>query len=196
MTEERTTESPQKWWASGGDIPTINEVVERLRAEGNLDEEKWRRFEERTSLQSKKVFFYFVVISMMILWQSGISVLSILICTTLGALVLYEWRKTLSVVNSNTLYLYNFGEKVEGSLLNVRECFRVYVPALELTYSFKDDRGNIWRHTEYIMKKNINNEITHSIKENKNIAVLYNANYPEQSTIFFDSAAYKSFLRK
>jgi len=113
MTEERTTESPQKWWASGGDIPTINEVVERLRAEGNLDEEKWERFYRAI----KKPYDNFTVIALIVfLIIAWINIKAALLLAPIW-LVVHLARSNGFKLIKKKFSLYNLGDVSTGKVL-------------------------------------------------------------------------------
>jgi len=94
MTEEKTTESPQKWWASGGDIPTIEEVVGRLRAEGNLDEKKWLNLQKH--MRKLKLMIYSISAFLLLGAVYEMSVFSFLF---VGAIVYY----LVAVILENSL---------------------------------------------------------------------------------------------
>jgi len=114
MTEERTTESPPKWWKSKGDMPTVKEVVERLRAEGNLDEKKWEGLEKKKLNYIFWFSVFFILASIVLFDKNGGWIASVIILS-------YASFVIIGILKDKTIgkaaLLYSFGVRTKGRVL-------------------------------------------------------------------------------
>jgi len=188
MTEERTTESPQKWWASGGDIPTINEVVERLRAEGNLDEEKWKKVQYPNNTLAMLLFITFGALGVgtLILFQSkGIAILFLIIAIVL---LLAKYRS----ISPHQYYLYNFRIVVHGEVKYIQYITIPLIISLKIIFVFKPESGHLIQNQAFLIPSFF---YWGKYQKKKSIRVIYCPINPPNNGIYTNSSKKKFSLK-
>ena len=207
MNETNTSNNNSRWWKSGGDYPTIKEVVEDLRSRGELDENAYRLFREHS-----RVFLYYIPAFFILGGMFQIS--GNKITTTLGLgsefwgclgiiLGIYLFKKAPNLITREVM-LYTYGIPTEGYIVNIKK-----LPSITKKHGFSietdfEDKNTGIHIREKIPFSKMYGEIDHiklldsdltNITDhyrsliNKKVLVLYDLNLPKPN--FFDSLFFK-----
>ena len=172
-------------------MQTINAIINRLKDEGNLDEEAVQRFKKADKKFRKWIKFssiFILLVSFASLFQDG--PLTSLYLIFSGLLVYYLLCTPIIKNRLITVNLYSFGLVANGI---IESCTVVTFPryinsGYDIVYNFKH-QGKKIKISRVVGKLDVP---TQNLKKIKKVKVLYDEHNPSQSTIF-DTQAKKEF---